>query len=120
MAIVEVSRLDAEMGMPKPISRASISKIDAMLFQSFVKLIPLDILVAKEARLLIRETPRLKKKPDAVHLASAMRWNIPVMHTYDNDDLTHLSNKLKCRNGALLEICYPKTDDAGELFVERA
>ena len=104
IAIVEVNRLASEMSKPKPIDPESLEKIDGLLFQPFVKLINLDQIVARRARKLIRETPKLSKRPDAIHLASAMLWNIPLFHTYDHDDLLHLNGSILCDDGTLMEI----------------
>lgn len=119
MAVVEVNRLSSEMTLPKPIPPESIAKIDGLLFQPFVKLINLDQIIAKRARKIIRETPRLSKKPDAVHLASAIVWNIPIFHTYDRDDLLHLNGTINCMDGTLLEICHARDPFAGGLFDDR-
>lgn len=116
MAVVEVNRLESEMQIAKPIPPAGLAKIDDLLFQPFVKLINLDQIVAKRARRLIRETPGLKKKPDSVHLASAMIWNIPIFHTYDDNDLLHLNGSIKCLDGTLMEITRARDPFAGKLF----
>ena len=119
VAIVEVNRLASEMQMPKPIPPESIAKIDGLLFQHFVKLINVDQIVAKRARKLIRETPKLKKKPDAIHLASAIIWNIPLFHTYDNDDLLHLNGSISCLDGTVMDIVQARDPFEGELCGER-
>lgn len=119
MAVVEVNRLESEMQMPKPIPPESIAKIDALLFQPFVKLINLDQIVAKRARKILRETTGLKKKPDAVHLASAVIWNIPIFHTYDGSDLLHLDGLLTCMDGTSLEITRARDPFGGGLFDDR-
>jgi predicted nucleic acid-binding protein len=119
MAVVEVNRLAAEMTMDKPIPPDGLSKIDNLLFQPFVNLINLDQIVAKRARKVIRETPGLKKRPDAVHLASAIVWNIPLFHTYDRDDLLHLNGSIHCMDGTAMEITAARDPFAGGLFDER-
>lgn len=108
MSIVEANRLEAEMQQAKPIPPDSLAILDGLFFQPFVKLVPVDTDIAKRARKLIRETPRLRVKADAIHLASAMRWSIPVLHTYDGSDLTHLDGKIICEDGTRMTICYPK------------
>lgn len=120
IAIVEVNRLASEMQMAKPIPPESLEKLDGLLFQPFVKLINLDQIVAKRARKLIRETPKLGKKPDAVHLASAIIWNIPLFHTYDRDDLLHLNGSVSCIDGTAMEITAARDPfDEGGLFNEQ-
>ena len=107
------------MQLPKPISAESISKIDGLLFQPFVKLINLDQIVAKRARKVIRETPGLGKKPDAVHLASAIMWNISLFHTYDRADLLHLDGSIFCIDGSQMEITEARDPFNEGLFDER-
>lgn len=119
MAVVEANRLATEMQMAKPIPPASIAKLDGLLFQPFVKLINLDQVVAKRARKVLRETVGLGKKPDAVHLASAIIWSIPVFHTYDRDDLLHLNGTIVCADGSPMEIIEALDPFAGGLFDDR-
>jgi predicted nucleic acid-binding protein len=116
MAVVEVNRLENEMNIARPVPPEGLAKIDDLLFQPFVKLINLDQIVAKRARRLIRETPGLRKKPDSVHLASAMIWDIPIFHTYDGNDLLHLNGLIKCNDGTLMAITRARDPFAGELF----
>lgn len=108
VSIVEANRLEAEMQLSKPVPAGGLAVIDAILFQPFVKLIPVDTDIAVRARNIIRETPGLKIKADAIHLASALRWSIPILHTYDRDDLTHLDGQFVCEDGTNLTICHPK------------
>ena len=119
MAVVEANRLSSELQMPKPIPPESIAKLDGLLFQPFVHLINLDQIVAKRARKIIRETPKLGKKADAVHLASAILWNVPLFHTYDRDDLLHLNGAINCIDGTPMEIIEARDPFDGGLFDER-
>lgn len=117
ISIVEANRLSREVGMVKPIPPDSLRALDDLLFQTFVKLAAVDVPIAREARRLIRTTTGLSKKPDAIHLATAMRWNIPMMHTYDGSDLLHLDGKLTCADGTILTICEPVDPNEGGLFL---
>lgn len=119
MAVVEANRLASEKHTPKPLSAVSLAQIDGLLFQPFVKLINLDQVVAKRARKIIRETPGLSKKPDAVHLASAVMWNIPLFHTYDRADLLHLNGSIYCIDGTVMEISEARDPFNEGLFDER-
>jgi len=118
LSIVEANRLSTEVRQRKPIPPDSLKAIDDLLFQPFVKLVPVDVDIAKRARKLVRETPGLGKKADAIHLASAIRWNIPTLHTYDRDDLLHLDGKINCDDEAPLRICEPE-DPTGGLFAKK-
>ncbi|MGW8135549.1 type II toxin-antitoxin system VapC family toxin [Sphingomonas zeae] len=116
LSIVEVRRLRSEQHDPKPLSEDNRNTLRDLFRQPFVKPIPLALDIAEEARDLFRRTKGLGKFPDAVHLASALRWNSSVLHTYDNQDLLHLSMKFDCRNGEKLAISYPDETTDGPLF----
>lgn len=116
LSMIEVRRLDTEKQDAKPLSEENHKKIKDIFGQPFVKPIPLAQDIAEHARDLVRTTEGLGKFQDAIHLASALRWNTMVMHTYDNSDLLHLDGKLACRNGQALQICYPDETTYGPLF----
>lgn len=118
-SIVEVRRIDSEKDDPKPLSAKNLEIIEGLFLQSFVKIIPLDLEIASDARRLFRETQGLGKYQDAVHLASAIKWNLPTLHTYDHEDLLHLDGKLQCKNGDKLRICYPDETTDGPLFAKK-
>jgi hypothetical protein len=84
-----------------------------------VKPVPLSVDIAEEARELIRVTVGLSKWQDAAHIVSALKWNISIFHTYDKDDLLHLTGKLRCRDGAHLSISYPDETTDGPLFAKK-
>jgi len=96
----------------------NLSLIENVFDQPFVKRIPLDVEISSRARRVYRETPGLNKVPDAAHLVSAMKWNIPVIHTYDGNDLLHLSGKLKTDDGTELIICVPNERPQPDLLSE--
>jgi predicted nucleic acid-binding protein len=116
MSYVEVFRIKGEEGNPKPYPDVGLDKISEVFEQDFVKLVPVDVEVAKLARRLLREHSALKKRPDAIHLASAMRWSIETLHTYDGADLLHLDRKLNTKNGTILRITVPDDPPDGPLF----
>lgn len=116
MSYVEVFRIRGEEANPKPYPSAGLDKIDEVFEQEFIKLVPLDVEVAKFARKLLRQHSGLKKRPDAIHLASALRWPVDVMHTYDGNDLLHLDGKMKGKTGSLLRIAPPDDPPDGPLF----
>jgi predicted nucleic acid-binding protein len=115
MSYVEVFQLEEEKGKPKPYDNANLDKIAEMFEQEFINLVPVDVEVAKLARRLRREY-KLKKPPDAIHLASAMRWSVEVLHTYDGADLLVLDAKLKIKTGKFLRITAPEEPTDGPLF----
>lgn len=114
LSLVETRRLADEKDLPKPLSEENSRIIDAVFKQPFVYTIPLAVDIADRARAIFREVPT--KWQDAVHLASALRWNSDIMHTYDHDDLLKLSLRYECRNGQKLLITYPDETTDGPLF----
>ena len=116
LSMIECRRLKVEEHLPKPLDEENDRKISEIFNQPFVKPIPLASDIAQISRGLWRKTVGLGKFQDAVLLASAVRWNVELMHTYDHDDLLHLSEKIECRNGKPLRICYPDNTTDGELF----
>jgi hypothetical protein len=116
LSIVECRRLSSEANMQKPLSEENEKTISDLFLQPFVKPIPLAQDIAENARKVWRSTPGLKKYQDAIHLASAIRWDTPLLHTYDNDDLLHLDGSFTCRGGERLKICYPDETTDGPLF----
>lgn len=79
----------------------------ALAMQPFLKAIPVALDIAEHARELARTTPGLSKRQDAVHLASALRRDAAVFHTYDKADLLHLSEQFPSRNGRPLQSVIP-------------
>lgn len=116
LSMIECRRVGGESSKQKPMSEENGKKISDLFKQQFIKPIPMAVDIAEDARKIWRETTGLSKFQDAVHLASALRWNIETMHTYDRDDLLHLSGKLRCRNENPLKICYTDSTTDGELF----
>jgi len=77
-ALVEVAKLDDSDLLPDEQEQAIV----AFFENPYIVVIPLDELAARLARQLIRDNRGLKGK-DAVHVASAIRRGIPIMHAYD-------------------------------------
>ncbi len=113
ISIVEANRLQGEENKPKPIAPAGISVFDKIFQQPFIKLAAVDFEIAVLARRLIRETPKFGNRHDAIHLASAVRYNIPIFHTYDNAHLLPLDGKIKCDDGTPMTICEPRDPEPG-------
>jgi hypothetical protein len=71
--------------------------------------VQLDVEIAKLARKIRRDywdTVKIKR-PDAIHLASALHHNATELHTWDGSHLLPFHNKIGCRNGTLLPILKP-------------
>lgn len=116
LSLVEVNRKDDEAGKPKPLDPKALAEITNLMEQPFVKLVPVDLEIAKSAQRLIREVPKLSKRPDAIHLASAIKYSVDALHTYDGSDLLHLDGKVSDKKGRPLTICVPDKDSDGPLF----
>jgi predicted nucleic acid-binding protein len=119
VSVVEANRLADEVNQVKPLDPEKLRKLDDLFVQPFIKVVPQDLEIARLARKLFRETAGLGKKWDAVHLATAIRWSVETLHTYDREDLLHLSGKLSCKNGNSLTICYPDETTDGTLFAKK-
>lgn len=94
----------------------NLKLIENVFNQPFVKRVPLDVEISSRARRLYRQTDKLNKVADAAHVVSAMKWNIPTIHTYDGADLLHLSGKLSTDDGTEIEICEPSERPPKDLF----
>jgi predicted nucleic acid-binding protein len=115
MSFVEVFRLRSEAQLTKPLPESNLDIIEKMFEQDFIKLISVDMEIARNARRLRRQL-EFKGAPDSIHLASALRWNVDALHTYDGCDLLKFNNQLKSHNGQLLRICEPEEPQDGPLF----
>lgn len=104
-------------------SEESDENFERMVSQNWVKRVQLDIPVARMARSLKRRFHKdgLGKRPDAIHLASAVFHNCEELHTFDAMDLLHLDKKVNTRSGIPLVIRKPDLSDIPEpLFASAA
>ncbi len=90
------------------------AEINNMFEQDFVQVAQVDLDIAKLAKSLLRAEKKLKKPSDAIHLATAIHWNVDQLHTYDGSDLLGLV--IKRADGTLLDICKPSMIDGENLF----
>lgn len=109
----EVYRVKCE-GDWTALDEANDAKIDALFDQDFVKTVQVDDEIGKLAKKLLRTHQKLKKPSDAIHLASAVYWNLDQLHTYDGSDLLGL--EVFRDDGQKLEICKPDMIDGETLF----
>ena len=77
--------------------------------QDFIIKASVDEDIAKRARGLLRyyASQGLKKPMDAIHLATALKFNAAEMHTFDGSDLLCLDGKIQSDSGVILKICKP-------------
>jgi predicted nucleic acid-binding protein len=111
--IAEVWRLKCE-GNWVGLAPENDDKIDNLFDQDFVKIVQVDSEIAKLAKRLLRSHEKLKKPSDAIHLATAIQWDLEQFHTYDGSDLLGLV--VNTANGSELEICKPSMIDGANLF----
>ncbi|MBY8822216.1 type II toxin-antitoxin system VapC family toxin [Sphingomonas colocasiae] len=89
---------------PDPTSPAS--NLAAFFDQPYIILIPVDKQVGRHAQSLQLAGLAGLKPPDAVHLASAIIWNVSIFHTFDGP-LIDLTRKIAMTDGNPLEIMKP-------------
>lgn len=111
--IAEVYRVKCEDNWAA-LSPENDANIDALFEQDFVKTVQVDFDIARLAKRLLRTHEKLRKPSDAIHLATAVHWNLEQLHTYDGSDLLGLV--VKTANGAELNICKPHMIDGEHLF----
>ena len=88
-------------------------KIDNLFEQHYVEIIATDITISKEARALLRHyNPPLKKPFDAIHLATALRYDCDIFYTFDRDDLLRLNGEIGRADGQKLIITKPEIGEA--------
>ena len=77
------------------------------LEQDYIERVQVDVDVGTAARRLLRKYPSIKKPQDAIHVATALLYNIDELHTFDGSDLLPLDGLLPMANGSKLKICKP-------------
>ena len=116
LSMIECRYIKGEEEQAKPYDESNDNIISELFRQQFIKPVPITVDIAEYARRIWRKTIGLGKFQDALHVASALKWNVETMHTYDKDDLLRFSDKFNCRNGNPLTICYPNDNSKGSLF----
>jgi hypothetical protein len=89
LTLTEVIKLK---GKPE-LKRDQEVRITKFFQNEYIILRGLDRFIAQSAQHLIWEYPQLKPK-DSIHVATAVRWKIPVLDTFDLADLLPLDGKL--------------------------
>ena len=117
--IAEVYRVKCEKDWAK-LSQDHDDQINNMFDQPFVETVQVDTEIARLAKKLLRTHEGLKKPSDAIHLATAVHWDLEQFHTYDGSDLLHLDGKVQTDNGGQISICKPDKIDGETLFTAAA
>lgn len=111
--IAEVYRLKCEKEWTA-LSPENDQKINDAFEQDFVKTVQVDTDIAKLAKTLLRTHEKLTKPSDAIHLATAVYWNLDQLHTYDGSDLLGLP--VQTSEGKELLVCKPDMIDGVNLL----
>jgi len=111
--IAEVYKVKCE-GDWAALSPENDAAINNLFDQDWVKPVQLDTEIAKLAKTLLRTHEKLKKPSDAVHLATAIYWDLDQLHTYDGSDLLGLN--VETLTGKELKICKPDMLHGENLF----
>ena len=80
--------------------------LPAFFDQRFIILVPVDKQVGLLAQNLQLSGVGGPKPADATHVASALVWDIPILHTFDGP-LRKLDNVLQSKDGSQLRIMMP-------------
>jgi predicted nucleic acid-binding protein len=112
---IEVINGFSAHGEPYP-PLESDAVIEKVLSQDWVKRVQLDVQVARLARDLKRRFHKdgLKKRSDAIHLASAVYYDSDALITFDGNHLLVLNGAVQTRNGSLLTIRKAGPEDIAE------
>ena len=79
LALVEVAKLPDTALLPEEQERLIVDFFE----NPYIVVLPLDRLVAKTARQLIRDYSPGLRAGDALHIATALRGKVPILHAYD-------------------------------------
>ena len=115
IAFAEVFKVKENPAAPRTIGEQN-KLIEDVMMQPFVQLVEVNALIGSLARGLLQRHAKLRKPYDAIHLASAVHYNLHALHTYDGKNLLALNGQVKRRDGRNLDICKPEEDADGPLF----
>ena len=95
----------------KPTAQSSPAQNLAAFFdQRYILLLNVDKQVGLKAQSLQTAGVKGLKPADAIHVASALVWSIPILHTFDQR-LLDLDNVLTANDGTQLRIVRPTEED---------
>lgn len=89
LTMTEVIKLKGQPGLTQDHEK----KIVQFFQHEYIVVREVDRFVAETARALIWKHPHLQPK-DSIHVATAIRWKIGVLDTYDKDDMIPLDGQL--------------------------
>lgn len=104
VTLVEVVKLDQKLA-PVEVPPEDAEKIRRYFLRSYISIRTFDRPTATIARQLIWDHGLQTR--DAMHLATAIRWKLPLLETFDVGDLVSLSGKV---GNPAIEIRLPRYD----------
>lgn len=119
LALAEVFKTKIGPGKFIQLAEVNDQAFEDFIQQSFVTEVQVDHDVAVKAREMCRKYSL--RVNDAIHLASAVAYNIETIYTTDAKDLIALSGKVLTSSGKPILICLPpapppKEPETGPLF----
>jgi predicted nucleic acid-binding protein len=106
LTLAEVFKV-SQPGGSQTIPAESDETFERFLDQDFVVIAQVDVDTGHMARRLLRRHSKLKKPPDAVHLATAVLNDLDEFHTFDGTNLLPLNGEVKRADGVALGISFP-------------
>ncbi len=106
-SMIEVykTKCEGKLHSLDPVKEQAISDL---FTQPFIEVVLVDPSVALLARRILRQFhPACKKPTDGLHIASAARWNLDELHTWDGSDILPLNGLVNRNDGKPLTICKP-------------
>ncbi len=110
VTLTEVVKLKGRLTL----SRQAQDKIERFFMHKYIIVREVDRFIGEMARRLIWDHEWLQPK-DSIHVATALRWKIPTLDTFDDTDLVPLDGKL---GHPPLRIGHPHMVEELELFPE--
>ncbi len=107
LTLTEVIKLKGHPQLPK---KSHDRKLRRFFQHEYIVIRGVDRFVAEQARELIWKHGA--KPKDSIHLATAVRWKIPTLDTFDDKDMTALDGKL---GNPLIKIGHPHEPEELEL-----
>ena len=106
-------------GQEAGLEAADDQAFEDYIAQDFIVRVQVDFDIGTAARRLLRQYPVIKKPQDAIHVATAIMYNLDELHTFDGRDLLVLNGQIPMQDGRKLTICKPPIapdPDKGTLF----
>lgn len=104
----------------KPVDPTSPGiNLPAFFDQAYIVLVSVDKQVGLKAQSLQVAGVAGLKPQDAIHVASALVWNIPALHTFDKK-LLNLDKMLTSNDGNQLRVIHPTDGDLPDMFLSAA